>query len=69
MVHGHNEGHIAPYTDSEFQLTEYHNVYEMLWYNIITDVRNNCNAIDNDKTCKTDGIKNNISQDKTKFVL
>ena len=22
-VHGHNEGHIAPYTDIEFQLTKY----------------------------------------------
>ena len=23
MVHVHNEGHIAPYTDIEFQLTKY----------------------------------------------
>ena len=23
MVHGPNEGHIAPYTDIEFQLTKY----------------------------------------------
>ena len=29
MVHGLNEGHIAPYTNTEFQLTEYQT------YNII----------------------------------
>ena len=30
MVHGHNQTHIAPYTDIEFQLTKYHNFYDML---------------------------------------
>ena len=68
-MHGHNEGHIAPYIDFEIQLTKYRNFYEMLWQNILTDVRNNCNSIDNDKTCKTDDIANNSSQqNKIKFV-
>ena len=41
----------------------------MLWQNIIIGVQNNCNIIDNDKTCETDRIKNNIlQQDKTKVV-
>ena len=43
--------------------------YEMLWQNLLTDVRKNCNSIDNDKTCKTDDIANNSSQqNKIKFV-
>ena len=41
----------------------------MLRQNIITDVRNNCNTINNDKTFKTNGIKNNILKPvKIKFV-
>ena len=60
MVHGQNEGHIAPYTDMEFQLTKDHIFHEMPWQNIINDVLNNCNTIDSDKMCKTDGIINNI---------
>ena len=29
MVHGLNEGHIAPYTDIEFQLTKYQTYIKM----------------------------------------
>ena len=35
MVHGHNEGHIAPCTDIEFQLTKYQIFDEILYRNII----------------------------------
>ena len=67
-MHGHNDGYIAPYTDIEFQLTKYHNFYKMLWQNLITDVQNDCNTIDNNETCHTDGIKNNI-HNKVKSML
>ena len=41
----------------------------MQWQNIITDVWNNWNTIDNDKTCKTAGTKNCISnQDQIRDV-
>ena len=55
MVHGHNEGHNTPYTDIEFQQRKYHNFYEIL--KTKPDIRKSCNTFDNDKTCKTDGIK------------
>ena len=38
----------------EFQLKKYHNFYEILRQNIITDIRRNCDTIDNDKTSKTE---------------
>ena len=56
MGHGHNDGYITPYTDIEFELTTYHEFYELLSQNIITNVQRN-NIIDNDKTCRTDGIR------------
>ena len=57
-MHGLNEGHIAPYTDIEFQLTEYQTYYNEISSQIITtDIRRDYYTIDKDKTCKTDGIK------------
>ena len=38
-VYGRKEGHIAPYTDTEFQLTKYHNFHEMLVQNTVTDAQ------------------------------
>ena len=53
-VHGHSEGHIAHYADIEFELTEYHNFYEMLWQNLITDIRKKLrfSPSDNEIICK-----------------
>ena len=47
---------------------KYHNFYEILRQNVITDIRWNCNIIDKDKTCKTDGIKNILQQEKIEVV-
>ena len=69
MVHGHNEGHIAAYNDIEFQATKYHIFHEMLWQNIITDVRNNCNTFDNDKNVKQWTSEKSISQQDTTKVV
>ena len=38
-MHGHNKGHITPYTDIEFQLTKYHNSYGMPRHNLKEDYR------------------------------
>ena len=59
-MHGHNEGHIAPYTDIEFQLTKYQTYLpynEILILIVETDIWRNYYTIDKDKKCKTDGIK------------
>ena len=57
-MHGLNEGHIAPYTDIEFQLTKYQTYYNEIPRQIVTtDIWRNYYTIDKDKTCKTDGIK------------
>ena len=58
-MHGLNEGHIAPYTDIEFQLTKLPNIpYNEIPRQIITtDIWRDYYTIDKDKTRKTDGIK------------
>ena len=56
-MHELNEGHIAPYTDIEFQLSEYNNYNEIPRQIVTTDIWRNYYTIDKDQTCKTDGIK------------
>ena len=56
MVHGLNEGHIAPYTDIEFQLTKYQTYITMKSQGKSLQLIFK-ETIDKDKTCKTDGIK------------
>ena len=57
-MHGLNEGHIAPYTDIEFQLTKYQTDYNEISRHIVTtEIWRNYYTIDKDKTCKIDGIK------------
>ena len=58
-VHGLNEGHIAPYTDIEFQLTKYQTYTTMKCQDksLQLIICRNYYTIDKDKTCKIDGIK------------
>ena len=70
-MHGLKEGHIAPYTDIEFQLTKYQTDYNEISRHIITTEiwRNYYKTIDKDKTCKIDGNKNTkISFPENAFV-
>ena len=57
-MHGLNEGHIAPYTDTEFQLTEYQ-TYIIMKSQVksLQLILEDYYTIDKDKMCKTDGIK------------
>ena len=57
-MHGLNEGHIAPYTDTEFQLTE-NQTYIITKSQVksLQLILEEYYTIDKDKTCKTDGIK------------
>ena len=57
-AHGLNEGHIAPYTDIEFQLTKYQTYITMKFQDkSLQLIFEDYYTIDKDKTCKTDGIK------------
>ena len=59
MVHGLNEGHIAPYTDIEFRLTEYLTYIIMKsWYESLQLIfEETITLLTKIKTRKTDGIK------------
>ena len=70
MVHGLNEGHIAPYTDIEFRLTKYQTYIIMKsWYKSLQLIfEETITLLTKIKHVKTDGIKNISQQDKIKVV-
>ena len=64
-MHGLNEGHIAPYTDIEFQLTKYQTSIIMNSPDKTTDIWRNYYTTDKDKNVQTHNIS---QQDIIKFV-
>ena len=57
-MHGLNEGHIAPYTDIEFQLTKNQTYITMKSQDkSLQLILEEPITLLTDKTCKTDGIK------------
>ena len=58
-MHGLNEGHIAPYTDIEFQLTKYQTYIKMKFQDKSLQLifEETITQLTKDKTCKTDGIE------------
>ena len=68
-MHGLNEGHIAPYTDIEFQLTKYQTYIKMKsWYKSLQLILEETITLLTKIKHKTDGIKNISQQDKIKVV-
>ena len=58
-MHGLNEGHIAPYTDIEFQMTKYQTYIKMKSQDKSLQLifEETITLLTKDKTCKIDGIK------------
>ena len=69
-MHGPNEGHIVRYWDTELQLRKYVvHLYNEILKMIITDIWRKCNAIDNRKILKTDGINTIFPKRINKYRL